>query len=197
MLHPAVLAPEITPATGEYTGHQDVTITAEDGTTVYYTTDGSDPATSSTRVEYTGQFAVHYDANGPTTIKAVAIDDEGNVSAPAEVVYTWIAPKVTIRPASREVYNPTLTVVIGCNPVDATVYYTTDGSEPSSSNGTLYEGPFELTFASLGDQATVKAIAYNDDNVPSAVDVASYTYAEKVINVNAPFFSPLEGKDGG
>ena len=197
VLHPAVLAPEITPATGEYTGHQDVTITAEDGTTVYYTTDGSDPATSSTRVEYTGQFAVHYDANGPTTIKAVAIDDEGNVSAPAEVVYTWIAPKVTIRPASREVYNPTLTVVIGCNPVDATVYYTTDGSEPSSSNGTLYEGPFELTFTSLGDQATVKAIAYNDDNVPSAVDVASYTYAEKVINVNAPFFSPLEGKDGG
>ncbi len=197
VLHPAVLAPEITPATGEYTGHQDVTITAEDGTTVYYTTDGSDPATSSTRVEYTGQFAVHYDANGPTTIKAVAIDDEGNVSAPAEVVYTWIAPKVTIRPASREVYNPTLTVVIGCNPVDATVYYTIDGSEPSSSNGTLYEGPFEVTFASLGDQVTVKAIAYNDDNVPSAVDVASYTYAEKVINVNAPFFSPLEGKDGG
>ena len=197
VLHPAVLAPEITPATGEYTGHQDVTITAEDGTTVYYTTDGSDPATSSTRVEYTGQFAVHYDANGPTTIKAVAIDDEDNVSAPAEVVYTWIAPKVTIRPASREVYNPTLTVVIGCNPVDATVYYTTDGSEPSSSNGTLYEGPFELTFTSLGDQVTVKAIAYNDDNVPSAVDVASYTYAEKVINVNAPFFSPLEGKDGG
>ena len=197
VLHPAVLAPEITPATGEYTGHQDVTITAEDGTTVYYTTDGSDPATSSTRVEYTGQFAVHYDANGPTTIKAVAVDDEDNVSAPAEVVYTWIAPKVTIRPASREVYNPTLTVVIGCNPVDATIYYTTDGSEPSSSNGTLYEGPFELTFASLGDQATVKAIAYNDDNVPSAVDVASYTYAEKVINVNAPFFSPLEGKDGG
>ena len=197
VLHPAVLAPEITPATGEYTGHQDVTITAEDGTTVYYTTDGSDPATSSTRVEYTGQFAVHYDANGPTTIKAVAIDDEGNVSAPAEVVYTWIAPKVTIRPASREVYNPTLTVVIGCNPVDATVYYTTDGSEPSSSNGTLYEGPFEVTFASLGDQVTVKAIAYNDDDVPSTVDVATYTYAEKVINVDAPFFSPLEGKDGG
>ncbi len=197
VLHPAVLAPVITPATGEYTGHQDVTITAEDGTTVYYTTDGSDPATSSTRVEYTGQFTVHYDANGPTTIKAVAIDDEGNVSAPAEVVYTWIAPKVTIRPASREVYNPTLTVVIGCNPVDATVYYTTDGSEPSSSNGTLYEGPFEVTFASLGDQVTVKAIAYNDDDVPSTVDAATYTYAEKVINVDAPFFSPLEGKDGG
>ena len=197
VLHPAVLAPEITPATGEYTGHQDVTITAENGTTVYYTTDGSDPATSSTRVEYTGQFTVHYDANGPTTIKAVAVDDEDNVSAPAEVVYTWIAPKVTIRPASREVYNPTLTVVIGCNPVDATIYYTTDGSEPSSSNGTLYEGPFEVTFASLGDQVTVKAIAYNDDDVPSTVDAATYTYAEKVINVDAPFFSPLEGKAGG
>lgn len=195
VLRPAVLEPVITPATGEYSEHQDVTITAENGTTIYYTTDGSDPTSSST--PYEGTFAVHYNANGPTTIKAIAVDDEGNVSAIAEVVYTWIAPKVTIRPASREVYNPTLTVVIGCNPVDATVYYTTDGSEPSSSNGTLYEDPFEVTFASLGDQVTVKAIAYNDDDVPSSVDAATYTYAEKVINVDAPFFSPLEGKAGG
>lgn len=195
VLRPAVMAPEITPATGEYSEHQDVTITAESGTTVYYTTDGSDPTSSST--PYEGQFTVHYDANNPTTIKAIAVDDEGNVSTIAEVVYTWIAPKVTIRPATRDVYNPTLTVVIGCNPVDATVYYTTDGSEPSLSNGTLYEGPFEVTFASLGDQVTVKAIAYNDDDVPSAIDAATYTYAEKVINVDAPFFSPLEGKDGG
>ena len=195
VLRPAVMAPEITPATGEYSEHQDVTITAENGTTIYYTTDGSDPTSSST--PYEGQFTVHYDANNPTTIKAIAVDDEGNVSTIAEAVYTWIAPKVTIRPATRDVYNPTLTVVIGCNPVDATVYYTTDGSEPSTSNGTLYEGPFEVTFASLGDQVTVKAIAYNDDDVPSAVDAATYTYAEKVINVDAPFFSPLEGKDGG
>ncbi len=192
---PAVMAPVITPATGEYSEHQDVTITAENGTTVYYTTDGSDPTSNST--PYEGTFAVHYNANGPTTIKAIAVDDEGNVSTIAEAVYTWIAPKVTIRPATRDVYNPTLTVVIGCNPVDATVYYTTNGSEPSTSNGTLYEGPFEVTFASLGDQVTVKAIAYNDDDVPSAVDVATYTYAEKVINVDAPFFSPLEGKANG
>ena len=196
VLRPAVLEPVITPATGEYSEHQDVTITAENGTTIYYTTDGSDPTSSST--PYEGQFTVHYDATSPTTtIKAIAVDDEGNVSTIAEVVYTWIAPKVTIRPASREVYNPTLTVVIGCNPVDATIYYTTDGSDPSSSNGTLYEGPFEVTFASLGDQVTVKAIAYNDDDVPSTVDAATYTYAEKVINVDAPFFSPLEGKAGG
>ena len=196
VLRPAVLEPVITPATGEYSEHQDVTITAENGTTIYYTTDGSDPTSSIT--PYEGQFTVHYDATSPTTtIKAIAVDDEGNVSTIAEVVYTWIAPKVTIRPASREVYNPTLTVVIGCNPVDATIYYTTDGSDPSSSNGTLYEGPFEVTFASLGDQVTVKAIAYNDDDVPSTVDAATYTYAEKVINVDAPFFSPLEGKAGG
>ena len=195
VLHPAVLPPVITPATGEYSEHQDVTITAEDDVDIYYTIDGSDPTSSST--PYEGTFAVHYNANGPTTIKAIAVDDEGNVSTIAEVVYTWVAPKVTIRPATRDVYNPTLTVVIGCTPVDAIVYYTTDGSEPSSSNGSLYEGPFEVTFASLGDQVTVKAIAYNDDDVPSTVDVATYTYAEKVINVDAPFFSPLEGKDGG
>ena len=195
VLRPAVLAPEITPATGEYSGNQRVEITAEPGVDIYYTTDGTDPTSNST--PYEGPFNALFDSNGPTTIKAIAIDDEGNVSTIASVIYTWVAPKVTIRPATRDVYNNTLTVVIGSNPVDATIYYTTDGTTPSDQNGTLYEGPFEVTFANLGDQVTVKAIAYNNANIGSTVDVATYTYTTKVIDVAAPFFSPLEGSNGG
>ena len=44
------------------------------------------------------------------------------------------------------------------------IYYTTDGTTPSSTNGTLYEGPFTLT-----EQTTVKAIVtkagYTDSEV--------------------------------
>ena len=190
--HLAVSQPVISPSTGEYTTSQRVEITCEtSGAVIYYTLDGSDPSDENGTL-YNGPFTVESLSNGQTTVKAIAYSGT-NVSTIASETYTWIAPQVTIRPATRDVYNNTLTVVIGCNPVDATIYYTTDGTTPSAQNGTLYEGPFEVTFSTLGDQVTVKAIAYNNANIGSTVDVATYTYTTKVIDVAAPFFSPIEG----
>lgn len=79
-----VTTPVFSPAAGNYDRNQDVTITAASGT-IYYTTDGSDPATSSTRMEYTAPIPLHHEDN--FTFKAVAVD--GNeVSAVAEADYT-------------------------------------------------------------------------------------------------------------
>ncbi|MBQ6279036.1 MAG: chitobiase/beta-hexosaminidase C-terminal domain-containing protein [Muribaculaceae bacterium] len=76
--------PVFSPAPGTYDSNQDVTITAASGT-IYYTTDGSDPVTSSTRMEYTAPIPMHHEDN--FTFKAVAVD--GNeVSAVAEADYT-------------------------------------------------------------------------------------------------------------
>lgn len=76
--------PVFSPAPGTYDRNQDVTITAASGT-IYYTTDGSDPTTSSTRMEYTAPIPMHHEDN--FTFKAVAVD--GNeVSAVAEADYT-------------------------------------------------------------------------------------------------------------
>ena len=50
----------------------------------------------------------------------------------------------------------------------AKLYYTTDGSEPSETNGSSYTVPF-----SVADITTVKAIAYKDNYEPS--DVLEYT----------------------
>ncbi len=79
-----VTAPVFSPAAGTYDSNQDVTITAGAGT-IYYTTDGSDPATSSTRVEYTAPIPMHHEDN--FTFKAVAVDGD-EVSAVAEADYT-------------------------------------------------------------------------------------------------------------
>ena len=79
-----VTTPVFSPAAGTYDSNQDVTITAASGT-IYYTTDGSDPSTSSTRMEYTASIPLHHEDN--FTFKAVAVD--GNeVSAVAEADYT-------------------------------------------------------------------------------------------------------------
>lgn len=79
-----VTTPVFSPAPGTYDSNQDVTITAASGT-IYYTTDGSDPTTSSTRMEYTAPIPLHHEDN--FTFKAVAVD--GNeVSAVAEADYT-------------------------------------------------------------------------------------------------------------
>ena len=79
-----VTTPVFTPAAGTYDTNQDVTITAGTGT-IYYTTDGSDPTTSSTRMEYTTPIPLHHEDN--FTFKAVAVDDD-EVSAVAEADYT-------------------------------------------------------------------------------------------------------------
>ena len=53
---PTVAAPEFSLAEGTYSSAQSVTITAEEGATIYYTLDGTDPTTEST--EYTGAIAI-------------------------------------------------------------------------------------------------------------------------------------------
>lgn len=52
----------------------------------------------------------------------------------------------------------------------AQIRYTTDGSVPTSTTGTLYAGPFTLT-----NSATVKAIAYKSGLTDSAVVSGDYT----------------------
>ena len=51
----------------------------------------------------------------------------------------------------------------------ATVYYTTDGTDPSASNGVVYTAPFEIT-----ETTTVKAVAVKNE-LKSEVVSATYT----------------------
>ncbi len=67
-----VTPPAITPATGSYYEAQNVTISQEDGKDIYYTTDGSDPTSSTTANKYTATFSV----SETTTVKAAAKDGD-------------------------------------------------------------------------------------------------------------------------
>ena len=74
-------------------GQMDVEITnIAQGATVYYTTDGTDPKTSTTREVYSQAFPV----TSTTTVKAVAYIDP-NYSAVAEATYTLVEPLATMQ----------------------------------------------------------------------------------------------------
>ncbi len=86
--------PTFSLAAGSYEGTQSVEISCtRAGVTIYYTTDGSDPAESATRIEYTGAISV----SESKTIKAVATKANLTNSAIASATYTITAgPDVTL-----------------------------------------------------------------------------------------------------
>ncbi|MDG3547182.1 PKD domain-containing protein [Methanobacterium formicicum] len=100
-----IIEMDITPPTadadlkgGTYEGTQTITLTAEDrsNTTIYYTTDGSDPKTSATRKTYTDPIDL-YDT---TTLKFIAVDETGNWSPTYIEIYT-ITHTIYIENASQ------------------------------------------------------------------------------------------------
>ena len=82
---PTCETPTFSPAAGTYTSAQNVTISTETaGATIYYTTDGTDPTTSST--QYSGAINV----SSTTTIKAIAAAEDHNNSPVASATYTIV-----------------------------------------------------------------------------------------------------------
>lgn len=92
----------------------------------------------------------------------------------------------TFTPAAGTYYSP-VQVSLNCATAGASIYYTTNGSTPTTSS-TLYSAPFEVSA-----NTTVKAIAALNDKTS---DVASAEYvfaaATEVANI-AAFLSQAEG----
>ena len=78
-----VAKPVITPSGGTFSEPQEVTITAGEGCTVYYTIDGENPTDASTL--YEAPFTVSEDC----TVKAIAYDGDDNASSIASAVFKF------------------------------------------------------------------------------------------------------------
>ena len=76
----SIATPYFSPAPGTYYGPTDVTIHGQEGATVYYTTDGTDPTTSST------VYSSPINVTATTTFKAMA-EKDGNTSGIATAEY--------------------------------------------------------------------------------------------------------------
>lgn len=133
-------------------------------TSIRYTIDGTDP-TATTGTVYNGAFDISGSTNSPVTIKAITVRN-GNASSVTtqQVKLTLPEPVITVNAATG-------TATITCSNSSATIYYTTDGSAPSATNGTPYNG--QIT--GLVTMATVKAIAICDGWNSSSVASATVT----------------------
>ena len=69
-------------------------------------------------------------------------------------------------------------VTLSTRTEDATIYYTTDGSEPTTSS-TVYSEPIEIT-----ENTTVKAIAVKDGLTTSEVSVFKYVIQKENVRIH-------------
>lgn len=148
-----------------------VELTAEEGTTIYYTNNGDAPSAESTL--YTGAIKLE----SGKTIKAIATK-EGCVTSSA-CSYTYTQAKVatpTADPAAGVVANGT-EIELSCATEGAVIHYTRNGSTPTESS-TIYTGPIKITAYQTINTNTIKAIAIASGYENSSVLAATYTISE-------------------
>jgi len=170
----AAATPTVKPAAGAYCGAQTVTLAdATKSSTIYYTTNGTTPTTSSTK--YTASFKV----STTTTVKAIAVATGSLTSAVESATYTIdaaCAAKPTLSPAPGG-YSTTQSVKITDTSAGATIYYTTDGTTPTISSK-KYTAPITVS-----GTTTVSAIAATSSLAPSAVVSGEYVIDVGVVPV--------------
>ena len=175
-------APTFAPAAGTYSTVQNVVLTsATPGATFYYTTDGSTPTSASTKYNDTAIAVV-----GSETIKAIAIAG-GFASATAASVYTISIPGQTASPTftpAAGTYSTAQNVALSCATSGATIYYTVDGSQPTSASS-VYSAPIPIATSE-----TIKAMAVAAGSTNSLVASATFTFQSPAA---APTFSPAGG----
>ncbi|MBK1809690.1 discoidin domain-containing protein [Clostridium sp. YIM B02505] len=172
-----VSAPTFSVASGTYSSAQLVEISSQTpGATIRYTTDGTEPNASSQK--YTG--AINVSQN--TTLKAKGFKELMNDSNSTSVNYVIsVKDKVSI-PAitpTTGTYVTSQTVTITDNTSGATIRYTTDGSTPSSTNGTVYSAPITIS-----STTTIKAIAYKSGMTDSDISTSTITITTSPTNTN-------------
>jgi hypothetical protein len=168
--------PTFNPTAGTYSSAQTVTISdSTSGSTIYYTTNGTTPTTSS--AVYSSAITVSVNE----TLKAIAMASGYTQSAVGSAAYAIEAATPTFSLAAGG-YTGTQTVTISDATSGATIYYTTNGTTPSSSS-TQYTAAI-----SVSASETIEAIAELSGDTNSAVASAAYT-----ITVPTPTFSPATG----
>ena len=168
--------PTFSPAAGAVAYNSSVSIScATDDATIHYTTNGTDPTSSS--ATYTSPIAI----TAATTIKAIAVKDGLTDSEIGTASYTIATPAApTFNVSSGTIPAGTKVTITGTG----TIRYTTNGTDPTSSTGTVYSEPVEIN-----SSCTLKAICVDGGGNESSVTSASYGIVTPVAGYTIDFES--------
>jgi hypothetical protein len=180
-----VATPTFSPAGGTYTSAQSVSLSdSTSGATIYYTTNGTTPTTSS--AVYSGAIAV----SSTTTIEAMGALSGDTNSSVASATYTINTPATVATPTfspAGGTYTSAQTVSISDSTSGATIYYTTNGTTPTTSS-TVYSSAIAVSSGTV----TIEAMGAKSGDNNSSVASATYTISTAT-TVATPTFSPAGG----
>ena len=167
-------SPTFSPLPGTFTSAPTLTLaSATPGASIFFTTNGTTPTTSSTK--YTAPFKVA----ATETIKAIATASGFTTSAVVSGVYTINA---SATPTATPTFSPKAgtyatpqSVSLSDATSGASIFFTTDGTTPTAASS-KYTGAFEVS-----KTTTVKALGVASGHTNSAVASATYT-----ISLSAP-----------
>ncbi len=173
-----IVATVFNPIPGTFSTPQSVTITTTTpGTTIHYTTDGSDPTVNSSSYSAPVLISVN------STLKAVAMKSGWTSSNITSGLYSYDVSQPTFNPVAGS-YSVPQDVVISCSTQSAEIRYTTDGSTPTVKS-TLYVAPVAVSVST-----TLKAKAYRIGWNGSPIATASYSI-NPTQTVATPTINPI------
>ncbi len=147
--------PGITPSSGYYTTGVTVTLSSTTtGATIRYTTNGANPSRSVGTV-YSSPFII----NSSGTVKAMAYIPAWEASSDSTISTTTYtitgycaAPSFSV---SSGYYDTARSVTLTCSTGGSVIKYTTNGTTPSRSNGSIYSPAIDIS-----STTTLRAVAY-------------------------------------
>ena len=144
---------------------QQLTLTAGKGLTIYYTVDGSDPDTGSTK--YTEPIQLD---EGETTVTAIAVNKNDIPSMPEAKEYVIELPiedAPAVSPSTGQ-YEAATSIEVKV-PDGYEAYYTTDGSDPTTASA-KYTGPVNMPEG----ETLFKAVLVSGDGRLSGITTRNY-----------------------
>ena len=168
---------------GFYNTIQNITLTMNEPGTIYYTTNGTDPTTSSP--VYSAPISI----STTTILKYLALNLAGNKSPIYTQTYTidTISPTASVNPIGG-LYNTTKSVTLTMSKL-GTIYYTTNGTDPTTSSSKY------LKNLSITATTTLKYLAVDLAGNKSPTYTQTYTIDKVAPTAKANIIGGLYNKN--
>jgi hypothetical protein len=194
--------PSFNPAAGTYTGVQSVVISSTtSGASIAYTMDGSTPTESGGAVTHGTLLSNGGSVSVSTslTLKAIAFESGQTDSPVVPSAYTINGVSAAATPTFSPpagTYTGAQSVAISSASSGVSIAYTTDGSTPTESGGSVTNGTLLSNggSVSVSTSLTLKAIAFGGAFSDSAVGTAAYAITPPAAT---PTFAPPAGNYTG